>query len=355
MSSTRIEKLTPEQEALIPLTVQKWRAIALKKGPIDRHQAKEAVKAAYAVIGKKEPRLIFCNSPYAILDDVIPSQLESQLGSQLRRQLRNKLYSQLGSQLESQLYSRVESQLYNRIYRQIYVLSYRKVHRELYTQIFIQLYTQLGRKLELQENNCIHPELWACYSSWLDFCFSVLNCAHNQRKWQALQSLIKYCGWIYPFEKIAIVCDRPMKLSFDSEERLHAEGEPAIQFTDGYSLYAYHGVTLPEKYGVVYPHQWQAQWLLEESNAALRRVLIQGIGYEQIASQLQATKLDSWQEYTLLRMADVDIEPIYLLKMTCPSTGYIHALRVPPDVKSAREAIGWVNSGTDPAEFSVQT
>jgi hypothetical protein len=59
---------------------------------------------------------------------------------------------------------------------------------------------------------------------------------------------------------------------------------------------------------------------------------------------LQAIELDYWQEYTLLKIdSDVDVEPIYLLKMTCPSTGYIHALRVPPDVPSAREAIAWVN------------
>jgi hypothetical protein len=48
-------------------------------------------------------------------------------------------------------------------------------------------------------------------------------------------------------------------------------------------------------------------------------------------------------------------KPVYLLKMTCPSTGLIHALRVPPNVRSAKEAIRWVNWGTDTSEFSVQT
>lgn len=41
--------------------------------------------------------------------------------------------------------------------------------------------------------------------------------------------------------------------------------------------------------------------------------------------------------------------------MTCPSTGFIHILRVPPDVTSAREGIRWVNWGIDPEDFSVQT
>ena len=60
--------------------------------------------------------------------------------------------------------------------------------------------------------------------------------------------------------------------------------------------------------------------------------MVDGIGYDRIASELQAIELDAWAEYTLLKIdADVDEEPIHLLKMTCPSTGFIHALRVPPE------------------------
>jgi hypothetical protein len=110
------------------------------------------------------------------------------------------------------------------------------------------------------------------------------------------------------------------------------------------------------------PIRWQAEWLLSEENAELRRLLIQRIGYDRICQELEVTELDSWQEYTLLSIEfddDFDDEgnakPIYLLKMTCPSTGFIHALRVPPDLESAQEAIRWVNWGIDPEEFSVQT
>jgi hypothetical protein len=41
---------------------------------------------------------------------------------------------------------------------------------------------------------------------------------------------------------------------------------------------------------------------------------IQGIGYDRIASELQARELDAWAEYTLLKInADVDEEPIHLV------------------------------------------
>jgi hypothetical protein len=75
-----------------------------------------------------------------------------------------------------------------------------------------------------------------------------------------------------------------------------------------------------------------------------------------ICQELPANEIDFWQKYTLLKIDNpVDIEPIYLLKMTCPSTGFIHALRVPPQMQSAREAIRWVNWGIDPEEFWAQT
>jgi hypothetical protein len=112
----------------------------------------------------------------------------------------------------------------------------------------------------------------------------------------------------------------------------------------------------------VHPNLWQAQWILDEENAEVRRLLIERIGYDRICCELQAVELDSLQEYTLLSIDFADesddegnARPVYLLKMTCPSTGHIHALRVPPDVESAKEAIRWVNWDIDPEEFSVQT
>ncbi len=178
----------------------------------------------------------------------------------------------------------------------------------------------------------------------------------TQQWYDCLNQLLEHCGWFIPFEDVCIVCDRPSKFSLDSETRLHAEGEAAIQFADGYGLYYYHGISLPEKYGKVHPNQWQARWLLEENNAELRRILIQAIGYNRICDELQAIQLDSWREYDLIKIDAVsNVEPIVLLKMICPSTGYTHVLRVPPNMVSAREAITWINWDVDPEEFAVES
>nr|WP_310488461.1 hypothetical protein [Chamaesiphon sp. VAR_69_metabat_338] len=112
---------------------------------------------------------------------------------------------------------------------------------------------------------------------------------------------------------------------------------------------------LPNRYWLK-SNDWNPKWLLDEENAEIRRVLIQQVGYDRICQELGAIDLDTWREYTLLKIdADIDEETMVLLKMTCPSTGHIHILRVPPEMTSAEAAITWVNHGIHPDEFSVQT
>jgi hypothetical protein len=380
MSQTKVKKLTPEQAALIPVYRQKWRARSLSTGPINRSQAEETVKSAYSAIGLKAPEIIFVDRPYEAADLILSrvdnpsSELRSQFERKLRSQLEKQLRGYLGSQLESELQSELQTQRSARLYTQLQTQMW-EAHRnylagfiaselppeEVFNEPSRDFYWQrLGRELF---SNCIQPVLWAAYGSFLDFCISVLNLPHSYaRNWIVFQSIVRDCGLIYPYDKVCIVCEKPIALSVDSNHRLHAEGKPAVQFADGVSIYAYHGVILPEWYGRLHPDQWQSKWVLKEQNAEVRRALIQGITYDRICQELAVRELDSSQEYTLLSIEfDDDFDwvgnakPVYLLKMTCPSTGHIHALRVPPNVRSAQEAIRWVNWGTDPEEFSVQT
>jgi internalin A len=341
--------------------------LTLSTRPIDVEKATEAIKVAYAAIGLKEPSVIICSSPRDAYLQIfnLPKRDHSQNCSDKWRWNRSgkKLYwewmspsiviefanplvwqyeldrmtivsepdttlSSLMSELVNG-YERSERRKGNVFPDHLLSLRYPETPTTLFKEIYLtELYiSSLGINLSQKAQE-------------------ILRCQ---------KQLFEDCGWIFPFEKICAVCDRPRHLRFDSQNRLHAEGEPAIEFADGWKFYYYHGVRLPEKYGQFHPSQWQSQWLLTEENAELRRVLIQGIGYDRILQELSAKQIDSWQEYALLQIDNADVEPICLLKMTCPSTGFIHALRVPPNLTSARQAIRWVNWDIDAEEFSVQT
>ncbi|MBN3882532.1 MAG: hypothetical protein V7K64_14980 [Nostoc sp.] len=92
-----IEKLTPEQEALIPVYREKWRAIALSTERIDREKAAEAVKVAYTAFGFEEPDIIFCDSPYAGLKIVIQKQLKHRFNTEFHNQLLYQFRNELRS------------------------------------------------------------------------------------------------------------------------------------------------------------------------------------------------------------------------------------------------------------------
>lgn len=161
--------------------------------------------------------------------------------------------------------------------------------------------------------------------------------------------------WVTP-TKVIVLTLPVMRIEDNGLHRLHADGQPAVQWSDWECYYFWHGTEIPQKYGAVLSQNWRSQWLLQEPNAELRRVLIQGIGYDRIVQELGVAELDTWREYTLLRVqAYIDIEPIHLLEMTCPSTNHIYVLRVPPHLTSAREAIRWVNWDIDPETFVVET
>jgi len=164
-----------------------------------------------------------------------------------------------------------------------------------------------------------------------------------------------FCFWVTTTKVIALTLP-VMRIEDDRLHQLHADGKPAVQWSDWECYYFWHGTEIPQKYGGVLSQNWRSQWLLEESNAELRRVLIQGIGYDRIVQDLEAVELDAWREYSLLKIqADVDVEPIHLLKMTCPSTNHIHVLRVPAHLNSACEAIRWVNWDVDSETFAVES
>jgi leucine-rich repeat protein SHOC2 len=125
------------------------------------------------------------------------------------------------------------------------------------------------------------------------------------------------------------------------------------------------GVDLPHRYWTKLS-DWKPEWLLDEENAEVRRVLINWVGYDRICASVGAIKIDTWREYTLLKidrvetirnedLEPIDTEPMVLLKMICPSTAHIHILRVPPEMESAEAAITWVNYGIHPDLFTVQT
>ena len=114
------------------------------------------------------------------------------------------------------------------------------------------------------------------------------------------------------------------------------------------------GITVSHRM-VFEPHLLDPRDVLNEQNAELRRVMIERIGYERLLSATNAEEVDRDQdaggERRLLRIPVGGDEPVVCVAVKCPSTGHQFFLRVPPQMRSCREAVAWTAGYDDPDQY----
>lgn len=222
---------------------------------IDREKVVALIKAAYVVSDYPEPEILFYGSPFTAIWEVLAIEsFKVYLGRDIHIKFLKRVVDHLGHGIRQQL----EEHLFIRLRNQVQFPEFPYYPSKSHPQasyfpysaarcIEHQLIADLDKhELEFADilyftSNLTRLGEWAVLGCMFDFCISVLDLQHDKKKWKVLQELIQYCGFIFQFEKVCIVCDHPCKLSFDQENMLHAEGEPALQFADGYSVYACHG------------------------------------------------------------------------------------------------------------------
>jgi hypothetical protein len=95
--------------------------------------------------------------------------------------------------------------------------------------------------------------------------------------------------------------------------------------------------------------------ILAETNAELRRVLLERFGLERFLSEAAAEVLDedrdSGGERKLLRVPMEGGEDLVCVLVICPSTSRRYILRVPPSMQTCRQAVAWTAGFDDPDDY----
>jgi hypothetical protein len=105
----------------------------------------------------------------------------------------------------------------------------------------------------------------------------------------------RHCHWWFPYEGIVLASERPCAIRPDGNSRLHSGSEAALEYRDGFSLHAWHGIAV-EPHVIVNPAAITVAEVERESNAEVRRVLIERYGWQRYIQDCGAEVADSVPE-----------------------------------------------------------
>jgi hypothetical protein len=126
---------------------------------------------------------------------------------------------------------------------------------------------------------------------------------------------------------------------------LHCEHGPAVAYPDGWGVWAINGVRVPQRV-VECPQDLKIDEIEKEGNAEVRRIMLERFGWARFVQESGAKEVsrDDWG--ILFRKELANDEPLVMVKVanaTPEPDGSLkdYFLRVPPDVRSAHEAVAW--------------
>lgn len=323
MKSKKLSSLTPDQTKLIPIVRDEFLKIGLSTEPTDFVAAEAAVKEAYEVAGLDPPKFfIRLSSPLqgafaaAMLSDKqMGNQIEVQARVQVWEHVQNLIRVQVGHQVRDQI-----DQIWTTIENQA-----ADVSDQIQDQVDQIQYKSLDEKMIL---NQIHKAFYSQHEAgWLSFYsfFSRIGIESADRL-SALIKVSQSCGWVWFFENVAIITDRPTTLNRDEMNRLHCETGPAILYQDGFSIYSWHGTRVP------------SHWIEDRENLDPAEVLgvenveqrVAGcaiIGWAKISEKLNRKIIDGDPDTDLGALVELTLpglsEPGRFLMAKCPRNGII--------------------------------
>lgn len=287
-----IEKLTPEQEALIPIVRDEWINKLDSCPRMDKEAATAGMKWCYKLANLKEPEVAIVDSP---MSAVI-------------------LYSILKNGAES-------------------------VAEALETMKEFSVNDVLTRKRKLK----LHQPDWGWYgrvddltwTSYYDYWERIgvdLKCEH----WSDWKKFA--CSGVFAsiqLVDVAILASMPISLKRErGGVRLHNENGPAIEWADGYKLFRLWGVHFDEElYKAITQKTISQKDVFKIENQEQRYAALRFLGAEYVLTSHNSKLVDTSKKGDeLYEISGIIDEIIYCVKYKCPSTGRVYIDYVSPEV-----------------------
>lgn len=301
----KIEHLTEEQGLSLIAFRDECLRIGLATGPANLVAIRPVVNDFYARIGHAAPYLWRCGSP--MMAQIIISLLRNDLGANLGKNLGDNLWYSLGENLGANLRDNLGDNLGD---------SLRNIKVEY-------IPTALWGSLDIY---------WIAFYLYPHLYLRPMHSGKDMEILNGWDTITRNAFWLYTFENICFVCDRPTAINKDEQGRLHNLTGPAVSFADGWSVWYVHGVSVTE---AIVRREFTAHDIDAESNAEIRRVMIDLYTAERYLRETDAIMIHENQFGILWQKRvpdDVDIFMVEVINSTPePDGSYKHYfLRVDP-------------------------
>ncbi len=338
---TRIDKLSDAEKAAMPAWAEKWIKWGLSTEPADHRRVERGLRAAYRFAGKPEPKtIVWVDSPAIMVVAGPVAALTIELGRGKERAVDSAVGSAVGSAVDSAVGSAVDSAVDSAR------TSDDPAIRSGYLDAIQQWYAAyLGGRFWPGWG-------WGWGLAYLTFFRDVarLQMTEDVTARLAAYEDLMGAGWMWFHPDFVIVCETPAQIHREAprgtqQRRLHSTSGPAISWRDGTALWFIHGANVPQQV-VEAPETLTIEQIKGETNAEVRRVMIDRYGAAKYITAIGAT-IVAEDEYGKLLRADVgDAEPycfVQVLNSTPEPDGSIktYTLRVPPSMKTCREGLAW--------------
>jgi hypothetical protein len=366
LSRIELDRLSPEQQARLPLYRARWERVRLSTAPADRAAAEVATGEAYRAAGLAPPdRIIWCGGPVDVARSCADTGLsaagdnvKSQLVDAVVRQAAYAVDGSVSGQVRTRIAATFRPQPVNPVSVAVTTAvtlsdplgpgsrfaAVRSVVRRLRGRM-------LPRWMEASFRDSSFSQHDAASLGIFEYLHEACALQRQTERVMALCRMAANIGWVIPHRRVCWLVERHNVLETDDRGRLHSAKGPAIAFADGWSVYAWKGVLLPS-WMIERPHEITASRIDRERDAIVRRCMIdimtperfirEGDAYcvsEDETGMLWTKNWTAWDAWAAVQVQNGTPEP--------DGTYRQYFLQVPPTVRSARQAVAWTYGLTE--------
>lgn len=227
-------------------------------------------------------------------------------------------------------------------------------HRSMLDEIELEIRMPGTEVVPIQLKDNIAGQVGGCMGSWwcasgvfYDFCgrLGLPYAVEQKRVLRLWLDQCRYAHWWFECGGVVFASDRPAELTVDAQGRLHNDDSPALDYGDGFRLFAIHGVRVDADI-VLHPENIAVKRIENEDNVEVRRVLIALYGHERYMKDSGAALVHQDERGKLWRKKraeDADLVMVEVTNSTPEPDGSVRSylLRVPPNMRTASAAVAW--------------